>query len=83
MVTRAVYVDVSISLSASDFLKVLRRFISVYRKPAHMFSDNGTNLTGAERLLRVELNRLKDDSVLATEFFQPAQTPHFGGSHNH
>ncbi|XP_046459823.1 uncharacterized protein LOC124206177 [Daphnia pulex] len=89
MVTRAVYVDIAISLSASDFLMVLRRFISVYRKPAHMFSDNGTNLTGAERLLRVELDRLKDDSVLTTElkalriewFFQPAQTPHFGGSH--
>ena len=89
MVTRAVYVDIAISLSASDFLMVLRRFISVYRKPAHMFSDNGTNLTGGERLLRVELDRLKDDSVLTTElkalriewFFQPAQTPHFGGSH--
>jgi hypothetical protein len=89
MVTRAVYVDVAISLSAKDFLMVMRRFVSVYRKPAHMFSDNGTNLTGAERLLRVELERLKGDSVLETElralgiqwFFQPAQTPHFGGSH--
>jgi hypothetical protein len=89
MVTRAVYVDVAISLSASDFFMVMRRFASVYRKPAHMFSDNGTNLTGAERLLRVELERLKGDSVLETElralgvewFFQPAQTQHFGGSH--
>jgi hypothetical protein len=48
MVTRAVYVDVAISLSAKDFLMVMRRFLSVYRKPAHMFSDNGTNLTRAE-----------------------------------
>jgi hypothetical protein len=32
-----------------------------------MFSDNGTNLTGAERLLCVELERLKGDSVLETD----------------
>jgi hypothetical protein len=82
-------VDVAISLSANDFLLVLRRFVSVYRKPAHMFSDNGTNLTGAERILRMELDRLREDGVLAMElkalgiewFFQPAQTPHFGGAH--
>lgn len=68
---------------------VMRHFVLVYRELAHMFSDNGTNLTGAERLLRVELQRLKGDSVFETElralevewFFHPAQTPHFGGSH--
>jgi hypothetical protein len=89
LVTRAVYVDVAISLSANDFLLVLRRFVSIYRKPAEMFSDNGTNLTGAERLLREELERLKESSALETElkalgirwWFQPAQTPHFGGAH--
>ncbi|XP_045031054.1 uncharacterized protein LOC123473776 [Daphnia magna] len=89
LVTRAVYVEVAISLTAGDFLLVLRRFVSVYRKPAHMFSDHGTNLTGAERLLREELDRLKGDGDLEVElralgiewFFQPAQTPHFGGSH--
>jgi hypothetical protein len=89
LVTRAVYVDVAISLSANDFLLVLSRFVSVYRKPAHMFSDNGTNLTGAERILRMELKRLREDGVLAMErkalgiewFFQSAQTPHFGSAH--
>jgi len=89
LVTRAVYVDVAISLSASDFLLVMRRFIALYRKPAHMFSDNGTNFIGAERQLREELDRLTGDGDLVVElkalgvewFFQPAQTPHFGGSH--
>ena len=89
LVTRAVYVDLAISLSADDFLMVLRRFVSIYRKPAHLFSDNGTNFVGAERLLREELDKLKGDGVLGIElkalgiewFFQPAQTPHFGGSH--
>ena len=89
LVTRAVYVDLTISLSADDLLMVLRRFISIYRKPAHMFSDNGKNFVGAERLLREELEKLKGDGALVIEFkalgiewfFQPAQTPHFGGSH--
>ena len=55
LVTRAVYVDLAISLSLDDFLMVLRRFVSIYRKPSHMFSDNGTNFVGSERLLREEL----------------------------
>ena len=67
MLTRAVYVNVSISLSAKDFLIVTGLFVSVYRKPAHVFPDNGTNLTGAERILRVELERLKGDWVLEME----------------
>ena len=89
LVTRAVYVDVAVSLSSVDFMNVLRRFFSIYRKPAEMFSDNGTNLTGAERLLREEIEKMKGDGVLVTELkslgirwhFQPAQTPHFGGAH--
>jgi hypothetical protein len=89
LVTRAVYVDVAISLSADDFLLVLRRFASIYKKPAFMFSDNGTNLVGAERILREELERLKGDEEHVIQLkglginwtFQPAQTPHFEGSH--
>jgi hypothetical protein len=89
LVTRAVFVDVAISLSSDDFLMVLRLFAAIYRKPAHMFSDNGTNLVGEERILREELKRLKGDEDLTVQLkilgihwtFQPAQTPHFGGSH--
>lgn len=54
-----------------------------------MYSDNGTNFVGAERLLREELDKLRGEGMLVIElkalgiewFFQPAQTPHFGGSH--
>lgn len=87
LVTRAVFVDVAISLSLDDFLMVLRLFAAIYRKPAHMFSDNGTNLVKEERILREELKRLKGDEDLTVQLkilginwtFQPAQTPHFGG----
>jgi hypothetical protein len=59
---------ITIYLSAKDFLMVFRRFVSVYRNLAHMFLDNRKkNLTLAERLLRVELERLKGDSVLEKE----------------
>ena len=59
---------------------MLRRFVSIYRKPDHKFSDNGTNFVGAQRLLREELDKLKGDGVLVIEFkdlgmewfFQPA-----------
>ena len=89
LATRAVYVDVAASLSADDFLLVFRRFVGIYRKPAQIFSDNGTCFVGAERLLREELERLTGSDHLAEEMrtlgvrwvFQPAQTPHFGGSH--
>lgn len=68
------------TLSVDDFLMMLRRFVSIYRKPDHMFSDNGTNFVGAQRLLREELDKLKGDRVLVIEFkdlgiewfFQPA-----------
>ena len=89
LVTRAVYVDVAASLSADDFLLVFRRFVGMYRKPAQIFSDNGTCFVGAERMLREEVERLKGSDRLAEEMrtlgvrwvFQPVQTPHFGGSH--
>ncbi len=68
------------TLSVDDFLMMLRRFVSIYRKPDHKFSDNGTNFVGAQRLLREELDKLKGDGVLVIEFkdlgmewfFQPA-----------
>jgi len=89
LVTRAVYLDVATSLSSDDFLLIFRRFISLYGKPAHMFSDNGTNFVGAERELREAVEQLHS-STETNEFlkkegiqwhFQPPRTPHFGGAH--
>ena len=56
------------TLSVNDFLKMLRRFVSIYRKPDQKFSDNGTNFVGAQHLLREELDKLKGDGVLVIEF---------------
>lgn len=54
-----------------------------------MFSDNGTNLSRVELNLREELERLRGDGRLVIALkaldiewlFLPAQTHHFGGSH--
>jgi hypothetical protein len=88
LVTRSVYVDVAILLSSDDFLMVWKRFAAIYRKPELIFLDNGTNLVGAERILREELERLKGDGKITVQLktlgihwnFQSAQTPNLGGS---
>ncbi|XP_045032663.1 uncharacterized protein LOC123474519 [Daphnia magna] len=77
------------SLSTPDFLLSLRKFIAMYRKPAVIHSDNGTNFVGAERELREAVEPLhasegipefmKDSGIEWT--FQPPRTPHFGGTH--
>ena len=87
--TRAVYFDITISLSVNDFLLVSRQFISVYRKPGQLISDNATNLVGVERLLREVLVWPKGGNPLTIAMkalgvewlFQPTQTPRFCGSH--
>lgn len=89
MVTRAIFLELVPSLSTPDFLLSLRKFIAMYRKPAVIHSDNGTNFVGAERELREAVEPLhasegipefmKDSGIEWT--FQPPRTPHFGGTH--
>ena len=50
LVTRAVFL--SASLSTTDFLLVLRRFIALFWTTEVIHSDNGTNFVGVERELR-------------------------------
>ena len=49
LVTRAMFLDLVPSLSSMDFLFSLIRFISMFRSPEILHSDNGTNFVGAER----------------------------------
>ncbi|XP_045034629.1 uncharacterized protein LOC116930576 [Daphnia magna] len=52
LVTRAVFLELVPSLSSTDFLLSLRKFVAMYRSPEVVHSDNGTNFVGAERELR-------------------------------
>jgi transposase InsO family protein len=89
MVTRAVFLELVPSLSTSDFLLALRKFISLYRKPEVIHSDNGTNFVGAERELREAVDEMYASQAIPDFMkrvsikwtFQPPRTPHFGGAH--
>ena len=45
--TRAVQIELVGNLSTDNFLLALRRFISMRGHPKKIFSDSGTNFTGA------------------------------------
>ena len=62
--TRAVFIDLARSLSTNSFLLSLRRFIGIYGKPREIYSGNGTNFVGAERVLREEIDQLNNSTGL-------------------
>ena len=45
--TRAVHIELVGNLSTNNFILALRQFISRRGHPKNIFSDNGTNFTGA------------------------------------
>ena len=89
LTTRAVYLDLAVSLSSEDFLNVLRRFIATYGTPETIHSDNGTNFVGAEKELVLQLKEMENKGELQDWTknkgirwkFQPPSAPHFGGAH--
>ena len=85
MATRAVHFEVLRSMSASCFIDALIRFQA--RRPAirHLFSDNGSNFTAADKELRAEMDawnlsaqpEMRLTGVQWT--FNPPVAPHRGG----
>jgi len=89
-VTKAVHIEVVISLSTEAFLAAMRRFIARRGKPRTICSDNGTNIQGAANELHAIYKMLQSTSQMATvevflategcEWkFIPPHGPHFGG----
>jgi hypothetical protein len=86
LVTRAVHIEVTHSLSSDSFLMALHRFTARRGKPQKIFSDNGTNFVAADRELAEEIRainekKIKDEMMLdAIEWnFNPPHAPHMGG----
>lgn len=52
--TKAVHLELVSDLSTPGFLAAFRRFCARRGTPSHMYSDNGTNFIGANRLLKKE-----------------------------
>ncbi|XP_062541788.1 uncharacterized protein LOC134209768 [Armigeres subalbatus] len=66
LTTRAVHVEVAHSLSTPSCVKCVRRFVCRRGAPAEIYTDNGTNFHGAERMLREQLEKLHIDTAATT-----------------
>ena len=53
------HIEVAGDISTDSFINALRRFIAKRGQPDELFSDNGTNFVGAERVLRESLQSLQ------------------------
>ena len=80
--TKAIHLELVGDLTSDSFLGCMKRFIARRGNVAEIFSDNGTNFTGAERLMfeSFRSNLPEHVSNNKTKFhFIPPRSPHFGG----
>ncbi|XP_062713430.1 uncharacterized protein LOC134290331 [Aedes albopictus] len=80
---RAVHLEVAHSLSTESCITCFRRFIARRGAPLEVYSDNGTNFQGAEKLLREQINNGLAESFTNSNtkwFFNPPSAPHMGGA---
>jgi hypothetical protein len=63
LVTRAIHIEVAHSLDTSSFINCLHRFIARRGQPKLIRSDNGKNFVGAEREIRQELEKWKQEKI--------------------
>ena len=86
LTTRAVHIEVLESLETDTFINGLRRFIARRGSVKVMRSDNGSNFVGAEKELRLELQKIdpaKTADAMSLQGidwrFNPPYASHFGG----
>ena len=63
LVSRAVHFEIAYSLTTDSFLGVFSRFIARRGRPTVVFSDNGTNLTSAEKELRRLIDSFNQEQI--------------------
>ena len=87
MTTRAIHLEVAPDLTTSSFLNALRRFISRRGNIQHLYSDNGSNFVGAERVMRDYMNAWNKQQIhnhlrlKGIEWsFNPPGGSHMGGA---
>lgn len=89
MSSRAIHLEVVSSLTTEGFLQAFKRFVSRRGYCTEIWSDNGTNFTGAANELKKLFKNEKGSMIqeisetLASNGcswnFIPARSPHFGG----
>jgi hypothetical protein len=87
MVTRAIHLELALSLSADACILHLRNFTNRHGPIEHLYCDNGTNFHGAHRELLKELEALSpalarsNEDVFIAWHFNPPAGSHFGGAY--
>ena len=86
LTTRAVHLEVATDLPAVAFINALRRLLSMRGPVICLYSDNGTNLVGAERMLREAPQKWNEHQVQKfllqkkiRRSFNPPLASHMGG----
>ncbi|CAH2083722.1 unnamed protein product [Euphydryas editha] len=87
LTVRAIHLETVSSLSTDSLIMALRRMASRRGWPAHLYSDNGTNLRGADTELKKAVAELDEQtlqttaSIYGTKWtFIPPASPHWGGA---
>jgi len=63
LTTRAVCLELAVDLSTDALLNAIRRFVSRYIETTHFYTDNGTNLVDAERVLREQIKAWNQSQI--------------------
>ncbi|XP_062541503.1 uncharacterized protein LOC134209541 [Armigeres subalbatus] len=80
---RAVHLEVAYTLSTESCITCFRRFIARRGAPLEVYTDNGTNFQGAERLLRQQISESLAETFTNAKtkwFFNAPSAPHMGGA---
>lgn len=87
LTVRAVHVEIVHSLTTDSLLMALRRMAARRGWPGYMYSDNGTNLRGADTELKKAVQELDEEMLKSTAStygtqwtFIPPVSPHWGGA---
>lgn len=86
LTVRAIHIEIANDLTTDACIMAIRRFIARRGCPVKIFSDNGTNLRGADTELTKSVAQLDADKIRASltkhrvdwNFIPPA-SPHMGG----
>ena len=64
MTTRAVHLEVAPDLTTSAFINAPRRFVARRGPMQHIYSDNGSNFVGTEKILRKSIDSWNQRQIL-------------------